>query len=152
MDKEKLKHSLWSLCRSFDKVEIPMLQRDFAFGRHEVKGKREDFASYLATNLLGGLPIELDFIYGGNDSQSGVFTPLDGQQRLTILFLLHWLVALRLGRIPEIRSRLSKFCYEVRPSSKKFCLRLLSESFSKDFSIAALTDQWWFDSAWSKDP
>ena len=37
-------------------------------------------------------PITLDFVYGDIDKE-GNMTPLDGQQRLTTLFLLHWYAA-----------------------------------------------------------
>ena len=42
----------------------------------------------------------LDFVYG--DVKAGVLRPLDGQQRLTTLFLLHWYVAsMRRGARPR---------------------------------------------------
>ena len=39
------------------------------------------------------LPIELDFVYGSIIIDT--FQPLDGQQRLTTLFLFHWYFALK---------------------------------------------------------
>ena len=46
---------------------------------------------------MTGEPVTLDFVYGDIDA-NGVMTPLDGQQRLTTLFLLHWYAARKSAR------------------------------------------------------
>ena len=72
------------------KIIIPIIQRDYAQGRlnPEVTRVRDRFLSSLHDAIVG-TPITLDFVYGDID-KDGVMTPLDGQQRLTTLFLLHW--------------------------------------------------------------
>ena len=51
--------------------------------------------------------------------------PLDGQQRLTTLFLLHWYAAKR-ENIPAGQWEvLKKFSYATRPSARRFCEQLL---------------------------
>ena len=49
--------------------------------------------------------------------------PLDGQQRLTTLWLLHWFVALKAGKLEEARKGLANFTYErefgIRNAIKK---------------------------------
>jgi uncharacterized protein with ParB-like and HNH nuclease domain len=82
---EKL--SFWNLL-SLHKVEIPIIQRDYAQGRESKQTVRERFLNALH-KALNGKAIELDFIYG--DLHADAFQPLDGQQRLTTLFLLHCL-------------------------------------------------------------
>ena len=81
-------------------IEIPMLQRDYAQGREDANAKkiRERFLDTL-TSALEGAPVVLDFIYGS--VENGKFYPLDGQQRLTTLFLLYGYVAARENRAEE---------------------------------------------------
>lgn len=89
-----------------DRIVIPKIQRDYAQGRPSAKKIRERFLSsiYGAIDKESSTPIELDFVYGELARVNGdiLFMPLDGQQRLTTLFLLHWYLAKRiLCRKPE---------------------------------------------------
>jgi Protein of unknown function DUF262 len=70
-------------------IEIPKFQRDYAQGRHDpgVTDIRSAFLDALHEALTDGDPLGLDFVYG--DIDNGVLRPLDGQQRLTTLFLVH---------------------------------------------------------------
>ena len=74
-------------------VVIPMLQRDYAYGRIDESEKRDSFLSNLRSYFDTPDPHELDFIYGSVDSNNNLKL-LDGQQRITTLFLLHWYLAL----------------------------------------------------------
>src|SRR4051812_47639624 len=76
-----------------ERIEIPLIQRDFAQGRTDVQTTRirESFLDVLHQAATGGERAGLDFIYG--EVTDGTLRPLDGQQRLTTLFLLHWYVA-----------------------------------------------------------
>jgi uncharacterized protein with ParB-like and HNH nuclease domain len=75
---------------SENSIKIPKIQRDYAQGRCpslEIKRIRDSFLSALYDSLVKeNKPIILDFIYG--DIKDGSLTPLDGQQRLTTLYLL----------------------------------------------------------------
>ena len=75
------------------KIAIPLIQRDYAQGRldGDVNRVRSRFLAALYDAIVNK-PITLDFVYGDIDEE-GVMTPLDGQQRLTTLFLLHWYAA-----------------------------------------------------------
>lgn len=58
------------------------------------------------------------------ENLSSVFIPLDGQQRLTTIFLLHWFLIAIQESSDEKRSQLKKlkrFSYKTRKSSKEFC-------------------------------
>ena len=81
------------------KIVIPIIQRDYAQGRKdpEVERVRNRFLDALH-RAVTEKPLTLDFIYGDIDA-NGVMTPLDGQQRLTTLFLLHWYAAKK-SRLP----------------------------------------------------
>lgn len=69
-----------------------MIQRDYAQGRKNEVKVREGFVSALV-DLINGKAGTLDFVYGALEGHD--FVPLDGQQRLTTLYLLHWLSAKR---------------------------------------------------------
>ena len=88
-----------------DRMRIPLFQRDFAQGRPDAASReiRTQFLEALLTAVAGGDPIGLDFIYG--KIANTVFYPLDGQQRLTTLLLLHWYWRLRqrpVGASPKV--------------------------------------------------
>ena len=78
-----------------NKIEIPIIQRDYAQGRNDDKTKiiRNGFLSSLIDTLENKKTLELDFVYGNVNEE--VLQPLDGQQRLTTLFLLHWYLYLK---------------------------------------------------------
>ena len=74
----------------FDVICVPRLQRDYAQGRHTVK--IDDIRNTLLSEIFSGMPVHLNMIFGDvDDSLHGCrrFIPIDGQQRLTTLFLLY---------------------------------------------------------------
>lgn len=80
------------------KLRIPKIQRDYAQGRQSQKVDeiRKVFVHSLLLVVKGKRPsTELDFVYGSN--LNNAFEPLDGQQRLTTLFLLHWMMGVELA-------------------------------------------------------
>lgn len=139
------------------KIEIPIIQRDYVQGRENVKDIRDNFLKVLKHHLCEDKPINLDFVYGSIENSK--FIPLDGQQRLTTLFLLHWYLASRDSDQDELgkyaKDGVSKFTYETRISSREFCNALVKcrikirdgESVS-DF----LRDQAWYYLSWERDP
>jgi hypothetical protein len=101
-------------------IEIPLIQRDYAQGRTSpsVRKIRELFLGAIYGALTGGSPLTLDFVYGEISEKR--FYPLDGQQRLTTLFLLHWYIGTRANTLGEERPW-KKFSYATRPSARRFC-------------------------------
>lgn len=132
------------------KIVIPIIQRDYAQGRKEEGRVRERFLNSLY-KAVTGLPVTLDFVYGDIDN-NGVMTPLDGQQRLTTLFLLHWYAAKKDFVPREDYSFLNNFSYETRYSARYFCSYLISfePSFNNKISDEII-DQAWFPLDWKKD-
>jgi len=138
-------------------VVIPQLQRDYAQGRDEAKELRERFLS----QILGVLRSEeerlnLDFVYGYDKALSPnhhpIFYPLDGQQRLTTLWLLHWYL-LPSESLAEEREWLLRFSYHTRSSSTRFC-QLLVEHAVVDglrLDVAAIKDQPWYRQSYNAD-
>lgn len=82
----------WSLLQKH-RIEVPIIQRDYAQGRVDKKEIRDKFLNALFQSINDESGIKLDFIYGS--VESGIFQPLDGQQRLTTLFLLHWYASIK---------------------------------------------------------
>lgn len=153
------------------KVEIPIIQRDYAQGRPSQREVRESFIDALYGYLEQGKPHrDLDFIYGSllDDGDSYRFVPLDGQQRLTTLFLLHWYLAQISGQAEVLRSVLcknnkSQFSYETRTSSSEFCDALMACDLDMTNLLEAdldennrlsktIQDKGWFYLSWTHDP
>lgn len=137
------------------KIEIPMIQRDYAQGRksQEVDRIRKRFLSSIYTALTENKPLKLDFVYGDIDDNK-VLTPLDGQQRLTTLFLLHWYIARHEDVEASKMEFLHHFSYETRFSARTFCQHLVD--YTPDFAVENLSediiDQSWMPLDWKNDP
>jgi hypothetical protein len=113
-------------------VRIPLIQRDYAQGRTDKQTEeiRKNFLKEMLSVLTTETesPLVLDFIYGS--SVDKVFTPLDGQQRLTTLFLLHWYLCSKEDlSLLRTENGDAKFTYETRSTSKGFCNKLVNHSF-----------------------
>lgn len=137
------------------KIEIPIIQRDYAQGREDKKEIRLDFLNALFDSVSLDKPIKLDFIYGVNVGDS--FQPLDGQQRLTTLFLLYWYAAAKDNELnTRIKQLLSKFSYETRITSRDFCMALVNNSINLNQEDGLLSlkliDSSWFFLSWKNDP
>lgn len=138
-----------------DKVVIPIIQRDYAQGRENDAASRirSRFLEALRVALVDDSPITLDFIYGEVDSD-GALVPLDGQQRLTTLFLLHWYVSKHEGVESTKCKFLENFSYKTRASAREFCSRLChyEPDFERDDLSSEILDQAWFPMDWAGDP
>ncbi len=152
-------------------VEIPIIQRDYAQGRSSEYEVRASFLEALNQYLIKKLPNrDLDFVYGSltKDGESFRFVPLDGQQRLTTLFLLHWYLAQISNQADVLRAVLYKnekslFRYETRASSSEFCDALIGNNIDmsnllkvradgKASLSKTIQDQGWFHLSWMNDP
>lgn len=143
-------------------IEIPLIQRDYVQGSNRQSEKRDAFIDSLYDALTNkDIQCELDFIYG--TFRDGAFMPLDGQQRLTTLYLLHWylLNRCRVESLDEyiditsgcdISSRV--FSYKTRRSSTAFCEKLAKyepSEFVCEIS-KSIKNQTWFSEDWLQDP
>lgn len=116
-------------------VVIPQIQRPYA------QGRTDGISTYVRNKFLDELfdcllcekdeLFDLNFVYGivkpNNDEYK--MELLDGQQRLTTLFLLHWyIVNAELETDDEenklVRDCLGRFVYETRTTSTVFCQEL----------------------------
>lgn len=154
------KTSFWELLKKI-KIEIPIIQRDYAQGRSGEEKIRHRFLRALFQATRSGKSIELDFIYGSKEA--GPLQPLDGQQRLTTLFLLYWYAACKEGLLSGLQGIFANFTYETRFSSRVFCEELSKYQLNFDEMMPAdegkdnrisntINDASWFFLAWRKDP
>nr|WP_314637202.1 DUF262 domain-containing protein [uncultured Porphyromonas sp.] len=159
-------HSLREFLDKYTAVEIPILQRDYAQGRldprtKEMNRKGENFLSVLFNALREEKELRMDIIYGSIETRDGdhpeekTFIPLDGQQRLTTLWLLHWYLSQWEERSEEIASLLQRFTYATRSTARDFCQRLCSLRLTRDELANPseyFSNKMWFTSKYSYDP
>lgn len=135
------------------RIEIPIIQRDFAQGRQddETTVIRDRFLDAIAEAVRSPVGMGLDFIYG--DVRSGTLRPLDGQQRLTTLFLLHWYVASCAGVLDSGAAWL-RFSYATRPTARDLTAALAHHPYPGGASSPSewITDQPWYVHPWRQDP
>ena len=169
-------HSLREFLSRYTAVEIPILQRDYAQGRlapqkkernrkeinrKEINRKGENFIKVLFTAMREERGLHMDIIYGSIETRDGdhpeekTFIPLDGQQRLTTLWLLHWYLSQWEERSEEIAPLLQRFTYATRSTARDFCQRLCSLRLTRDElanSSEYFSEKMWFTSKYSYDP
>jgi len=149
------------------RVVVPVIQRDYAQGRIDKWSIRARFLESLKDALCPEREeeidletadrLKLDFIYGADDGEDGEFAPLDGQQRLTTLWLLHWYIAAKtpdiLGVGKPASTMLANFSYKTRVTSRDFCANLACLSLGDDGDAAGvIRNQKWFTHSYDCDP
>ena len=98
------------------KIRIPIIQRDYVQAReNDEKAEEviEKFLDDMFNRLNKNEKFHLDFIYGYNDKDW--FIPIDGQQRLTTLYLVHYYFSKK-----ENINLENELSYETRTSSRDF--------------------------------
>ncbi|MDM1350947.1 DUF262 domain-containing protein [Myroides marinus] len=138
-------------------IIIPTIQRDYAQGREENKTLLKEFLEKIFYHLDNKELLKLDFIYGSlNRDKSNVFYPLDGQQRLTTLYLLHlYIIKVETKdsvlKYEEYREILSKFSYETRDTSRRFFKKLVDLEFTKNPKDEVI-ESYWYNEHFALDP
>lgn len=199
--------TFWQLIQG-NKIEVPVIQRDYAQGREEdkINAIRKDFVKDLISTLEDEQKtLHLGFVYGKIDGKDKyaerernkraienilnavegyaqqldmriqtditalsdekynsvnlpTFIPLDGQQRLTTLFLLHWYLSVfSADDSAPLLDVLHHFTYKTRKSSLEFCDAICQseniESLKESNGVLseAIENNKWFRKAWLKD-
>lgn len=149
---------------SQNNIVIPIIQRDYAQGRNDVKTRkiRKDFLGAIfevlqqRVNTSSDRELELDFIYGFSTiaGDKTTFAPIDGQQRLTTLWLLLWYIYVKEKVSEEQKQLLANFRYETRHSTTVFCEKLIQfiPTFENKNIVEEITNQSWYFEAWNFDP
>ncbi|MCR5729737.1 MAG: DUF262 domain-containing protein [Ruminococcus sp.] len=153
-------YTFWKLLSEYT-IEIPIIQRDYAQGRDTAKPIRDELLDSIYTALVSESNLDFDFIYGTakeceeNHIKFKKLYPLDGQQRLTTLFLLHWYLAEKEHRMADARSYLKKFSYTTRISSREFCEMIVGVDYSPNSEQTVsefIKNENRYFKAWDTDP
>ena len=82
-------------------VAIPIIQRDYVQGLDSNFTQRDKFLRKILEALDSGKKFEIDFIYGSSENYGGeeYFQPVDGQQRLSTLAIMGWLLNQKAGNV-----------------------------------------------------
>lgn len=163
----KNEYTFFSLINEFEKIEIPRIQRSYAQGRENEKIVRDDFLNSIMNALKNkeNSRLSLNFIYGMCEDNKKKFIPIDGQQRLTTLYLLYWYLNNFEEDDNEKEKRkelLKRFTYETRESSKEFCTELASSNIDMELEdlkndnteniTKKIENQTWYLLQWKDDP
>ncbi len=153
MSNDRTTHTFWKLIESCN-VIVPKLQRDYAQGREydpAIEQIRNSLIDEIFSSVTENKTLVLNFIYG--EKADDKFVPVDGQQRLTTLFLLHWYVFEKSG-FSDGLERLKGFSYETRDTSRRFCENIcdLTIDFSKDTVSEQIKECYWFTGNFAMDP
>ena len=144
--------SFWELFHNgtIRKILIPNIQRNY------VQGNNKTIITKLIKDIFDALEdkdkyINLDIIYGINNENN--FIPIDGQQRLTTLFLLYWYVFSKANKYDLINE--IDISYENKESSKKFFELLKDKEALENEKVDILQkiqdSTKFYKAKWSKD-
>lgn len=150
--------TFWELINEY-KVKIPLVQRDYAQGRIDERSTdiRNLLLEHLKEAIEGKRFVDFDFVYGTvtDDEEDKILIPIDGQQRLTTLFLLYWYFSIKEN--VNIMGTLSRFSYETRISARDFTAALVQEDplfdeIRNERFSEMLIEKKWFQYQWLQDP
>lgn len=142
-------------------IEIPMIQRDYVQGRSNSDSDEirkqflENIKETIENRSDGSKNLQLDFIYGYVENDS--FIPLDGQQRLTTLYLLYWYFAVKNDKINTYQNEFNRFKYQTRQSTGDFLNKLINDFSFVDYGTNGkcltnkIVNKKWFFSNWYLD-
>jgi hypothetical protein len=141
-------------------THMPIIQRDYVQGRKSDKEKHilRRFLEAILNALNNDTPLSLNFIYGTVE-QGNLIYPIDGQQRLTTLYILHWFVALKSGQLSDFIENFGVFTYQTRNSAVEFFEAIREKQNIETIffeNIENIDDEIknlpWYKSLWSNDP
>jgi hypothetical protein len=160
--------------RYLEQIIIPEIQRDYVWGKEQVTGLlnsiKDDFLNYqnkMPTIQAGNdqtyidfykrkfLTSNIGFIYAYNDDQyPDRYFLIDGQQRITTIFLTMLVLAKRNKLLKErfkrtfYNNEISKLDYKVRETSHDFLINFIPFSLDRTGDIK---DQKWYYSEYEQD-
>ncbi len=122
MDKIKCNTNFYREINEYN-IHVPYYQRDYAQGRTDggrIDNIRKVFVEDLIKAIKGEKICHLGLVFGSYDEYNKVFIAVDGQQRLTTVFLLHWYMAWRENKLSNYKNILEKFSWSTRNYSSQF--------------------------------
>lgn len=125
-------HTFFELLSRY-RIAIPCLQRHYVQGETTSKSKevRGNFLRNLLLSFANNAPKQLHFLFGPLDTHGAdTFQPVDGQQRLTTIWLLSRYAIAWLNDEQERKSLLqilSRFNYSERIHAERFLINLTED-------------------------
>lgn len=147
--------SFWSEISDY-KIQVPYYQRDYAQGRID-NGRIDNIRKVFVEEMYGAImgfnnkECHLGLVFGSYDENEKVFIAVDGQQRLTTVFLLHWYVAWRENKLNDYKEKLLNFSWHTRSYSSQFVELLFKIRPSGNVIDSIKTNSNYF-SVWENDP
>jgi len=151
--------------------KIPFLKLGFVYGKvldkdFQIIKKKNKSAIEGVLNSLKDyakhLDEEISFSVDWNSKTSNEdsfefskFIPLDGQQRLTTLFLFHWYIINQSKQKKEFLNLLNRFKYDTRKKTQEFVSAIIEKEIELDYNSdisTQLKKQTWFFHQWLQDP
>ncbi|OAB38899.1 DUF262 domain-containing protein [Paenibacillus glacialis] len=156
------KHTLISLYESYN-ICIPAIQREYVQGFNEEKSNavRERFLDDIFEVLESDdfeKTLEMNIIYGY--TKNDIFYPVDGQQRITTLFIVHWFLWNNADKSAKPFFQDKPIMYEIRSATGSFFRELVNpdrmsaykEMLNSDkFLFDNMVQSKWFKSEWLSD-
>lgn len=157
-EKEMINYSAFRFMSEY-KICIPIIQREYIQGCHDQR--IINTTNRMIDDILTALRnerdrVNLNIIYGY--SENNVFFPIDGQQRLTLLYLIIYYCAVMGEKIEDFNSNIKSFSYETKDTSKRFFEVILNKA--KDISeilnsgkdvVREMKSCLWFQVDWNND-
>ncbi|MBO1871467.1 DUF262 domain-containing protein [Lachnoanaerobaculum sp. Marseille-Q4761] len=157
-EKEMINYSAFRFMSEY-KICIPIIQREYIQGCHDQR--IINTTNKMIDDILTALRnererVNLNIIYGY--SENNVFFPIDGQQRLTLLYLIIYYCAVMGEKIEDFNSNIKSFSYETKDTSKRFFEVILNKA--KDISeilnsgkdvVREMKSCLWFQVDWNND-
>ena len=145
--------TFWTEINSY-KIQVPYYQRDYAQGRTDggrIDNIRKVFVEELYQAIKGERQCHLGLVFGSYDTDNSTFIAVDGQQRLTTVFLLHWYVAWSEDKLNDYQKLSTNFSWDTRSYSSQF-VELLFKINRTDNVIDAIKTNCNYFSIWENDP
>ncbi len=145
-------------------IVIPDMQRDYCWGSEGKSGKVTTFMTSILSLYRTGLTSSLGLLYGYEASEgSDHIHIIDGQQRITTLYLLVGMLYRRTPREDLRRMLISDYeliddreprlLYEVRAEAMYFMSELVTHFFlNRDGRLSQLENSPWYCQTYSTDP
>ena len=138
------------------KIQVPCYQRDYAQGRVDggrIDNIRKVFVEELYRAIVDKKECHLGLVFGSYDEDNKTFIVVDGQQRLTTAFLLHWYLAWRENKLSEYKVLSTNFSWDTRSYSSHFVKLLFNINKTDNVNIIKdiKTNVNYF-SIWEQDP
>ena len=163
--------------RNIEQIIVPEIQRDYVWGEQQVQNLLNSLLNDFKVkqeaskddSAISNLPADakeiyikqkyasnIGFIYAYYDNEyPDKYFLIDGQQRLTTIYLLQLAIAIKSKRIDEFKQKffksgILKIDYKVREASSEFLNRFF-ENIISGLEVDEIKNQFWYFSEYEND-